>query len=78
MCLWGQWPPPAIGGQMPLYKRRLNIVGCPKRGAPGDHLRRGVMGVFWHILQVLPGQCRHSSPSGCGPVAKLRCFQLGE
>ena len=33
-------------------KEHLNILGCPERGAPGDHLRRGVVGVFWHILQL--------------------------
>ncbi|KAL3042620.1 hypothetical protein OYC64_020530 [Pagothenia borchgrevinki] len=63
---------------MPLYKERLNVLGRPERSAPGDHLRCGVLGVFRHILQVLPGQCRHSPSFGRGPVAKLRCFQLGE
>ena len=70
--------PPAIRDEMPLYEEHLNILGCPERGAPGDHLRRGVVGVFRHILQVLPGQCRHSPSFGRGPVAELRCFQLGK
>ncbi|KAI4810867.1 hypothetical protein KUCAC02_013795 [Chaenocephalus aceratus] len=73
--LTGPVAAPCHQAEMLLYKEHLNILGCPERGASGDHLRRGVVDVFWHILQLSSGQCRHSPFFGRGPFAELRCFQ---
>ena len=49
-------------------------MGCPEGGITGGHLCRCLMGIAGHLLQILPGECRHSPSTGRGPVAGILWF----
>lgn len=67
-CLHNQCTTSAVGGAAPLYKSRVDIMGCPMRGAPGLHL--------------FLSPARFPSFTGsmflicCGAAPCVLCFQL--